>query len=388
MSVAVEAELSEPRDVVKSKRVGVARRYLTVTCKFDLDELVQDLDVGPTQDWQRQAACLGAGPSQFFPERGGEVMSAKRACVGCGVRRSCLVFALTKRERHGIWGGMAERQRRRVRRALDDLGINLPKNEPRRTFDEGRTVMPMGKLKTGRPAKRRQEEAEPVLRPRQRSVVPEREPRQGRAVDSGGREELTRPTTFVPPLFSDLQRQTVRMTTGALHKVDRVRVVASRSDVDRIAAGTAAVLDIPRVLLVVTGLHGVRLRLEQWRAVWATATTVVIGNKGEELGDGAAYAPTVKRLLVAAGPDEALVVVALSDLSVITKAITTGMPAFGLVVVDDVGWMLQEDPGAVAELADGHVTAHKVFVTRLETEAEDGRFGEVVVGRAPSRKAS
>jgi WhiB family redox-sensing transcriptional regulator len=40
----------------------------------------------------------------------------KSICRECGVRDACLEFAITTGEKFGIWGGMSERERRRVRR--------------------------------------------------------------------------------------------------------------------------------------------------------------------------------------------------------------------------------------------------------------------------------
>ena len=42
---------------------------------------------------------------------------AKEVCRGCVVREDCLEFAIANSEKFGIWGGMSERERRRVRRA-------------------------------------------------------------------------------------------------------------------------------------------------------------------------------------------------------------------------------------------------------------------------------
>ncbi len=71
----------------------------------------------PTQPaWQRQANCMGVDPDLFFPERGASTREAKEVCRGCVVREDCLEFALTNGEKFGIWGGMSERERRRIRR--------------------------------------------------------------------------------------------------------------------------------------------------------------------------------------------------------------------------------------------------------------------------------
>ena len=37
-------------------------------------------------------------------------------CRGCIVRSQCLEYALVHSEKFGIWGGMSERERRRIRR--------------------------------------------------------------------------------------------------------------------------------------------------------------------------------------------------------------------------------------------------------------------------------
>ncbi len=66
--------------------------------------------------WQRLANCLGVDPDLFFPERGASTKEAKRVCRACVVREECLEYALANGEKFGIWGGMSERERRRVRR--------------------------------------------------------------------------------------------------------------------------------------------------------------------------------------------------------------------------------------------------------------------------------
>ena len=76
-----------------------------------------DLDTG----WKDLSNCLGVDPDLFFPERGASTREAKEVCRGCEVRIDCLEYALQNGEKFGIWGGMSERERRRIRRqrALD-----------------------------------------------------------------------------------------------------------------------------------------------------------------------------------------------------------------------------------------------------------------------------
>jgi WhiB family redox-sensing transcriptional regulator len=65
--------------------------------------------------WRQDALCAETDPEAFFPEKGGSTREAKRVCVGCEVRAECLEFALASDERFGIWGGLSERERRRLR---------------------------------------------------------------------------------------------------------------------------------------------------------------------------------------------------------------------------------------------------------------------------------
>lgn len=69
------------------------------------------------RSWQGQANCLGVDPDMFFPERGASTRDAKAVCRGCVVRDECLEYALVNGEKFGIWGGLSERERRRLRRA-------------------------------------------------------------------------------------------------------------------------------------------------------------------------------------------------------------------------------------------------------------------------------
>ena len=66
--------------------------------------------------WQQQALCAQTDPEAFFPEKGGSTREAKSICLSCEVREECLEYALANDERFGIWGGLSERERRRLRR--------------------------------------------------------------------------------------------------------------------------------------------------------------------------------------------------------------------------------------------------------------------------------
>jgi WhiB family redox-sensing transcriptional regulator len=71
-----------------------------------------------TEQWQDRALCAQTDPEAFFPEKGGSTREAKKICLGCEVRSECLDYALAKDERFGIWGGLSERERRRLKRGI------------------------------------------------------------------------------------------------------------------------------------------------------------------------------------------------------------------------------------------------------------------------------
>jgi WhiB family transcriptional regulator, redox-sensing transcriptional regulator len=68
--------------------------------------------------WQELALCAQTDPEAFFPEKGGSTREAKRVCQSCEVRQECLEYALANDERFGIWGGLSERERRRLKRRI------------------------------------------------------------------------------------------------------------------------------------------------------------------------------------------------------------------------------------------------------------------------------
>jgi len=80
---------------------------------FAADPAMDFLD----EQWQERALCSQTDPEAFFPEKGGSTREAKRICTGCEVRDECLEYALAHDERFGIWGGLSERERRRLKRS-------------------------------------------------------------------------------------------------------------------------------------------------------------------------------------------------------------------------------------------------------------------------------
>ena len=77
--------------------------------------IVLDL-LGTAPEWHERALCSQTDPEAFFPEKGGSTREAKKICTGCEVKAQCLEYALSNDERFGIWGGLSERERRRLKR--------------------------------------------------------------------------------------------------------------------------------------------------------------------------------------------------------------------------------------------------------------------------------
>ena len=81
-------------------------------------DLAEIFGLPEEQSWQERALCAQTDPEAFFPEKGGSTREAKRICTGCEVRGECLEYALEHDERFGIWGGLSERERRRLKRRV------------------------------------------------------------------------------------------------------------------------------------------------------------------------------------------------------------------------------------------------------------------------------
>ncbi len=95
----------EPAELPPARRYLIAEKTVRVT----------DL-LGNAPEWQERALCAQTDPEAFFPEKGGSTREAKRICTHCEVRADCLEYALGRDERWGVWGGLSERERRKLKR--------------------------------------------------------------------------------------------------------------------------------------------------------------------------------------------------------------------------------------------------------------------------------
>lgn len=86
--------------------------------------------------WVADALCAQVDPEMFFPSKssprdsvsegpGNTSIEAKAVCRKCTVSAECLEYALANDEPHGIWGGLSERERRRLKKPN-----HLPTDDP------------------------------------------------------------------------------------------------------------------------------------------------------------------------------------------------------------------------------------------------------------------
>ncbi|RFD25899.1 WhiB [Mycobacterium uberis] len=108
---------STPHTTSGVAQTAVARPYLSLVPEA-LAGFEAELESEPSDQWQDRALCAQTDPEAFFPEKGGSTREAKKICLGCEVRYECLEYALAHDERFGIWGGLSERERRRLKRGV------------------------------------------------------------------------------------------------------------------------------------------------------------------------------------------------------------------------------------------------------------------------------
>jgi WhiB family redox-sensing transcriptional regulator len=97
-------------------RAGVPDDWFVDPIKLGVPGVRQNVDDDNPLAWQSDSLCAQTDPEAFFPEKGGSTRDAKKICTSCEVRTQCLEYALSNDERFGIWGGLSERERRKLRK--------------------------------------------------------------------------------------------------------------------------------------------------------------------------------------------------------------------------------------------------------------------------------
>jgi WhiB family redox-sensing transcriptional regulator len=80
------------------------------------------------EEWRDRASCRDTSPELFFPigTTGlalDQIDAARTVCEECPVAHECLEFALATNQEAGVWGGLTEDERRRIRKGLDVVAV-------------------------------------------------------------------------------------------------------------------------------------------------------------------------------------------------------------------------------------------------------------------------
>ncbi|MGW4951543.1 WhiB family transcriptional regulator [Streptomyces parvulus] len=72
-------------------------------------------------NWRARSVCKDEDPDLFFPIGNTgpallQIEEAKSVCRRCPVMEGCLQWALENGQEHGVWGGLDEDERRRMKR--------------------------------------------------------------------------------------------------------------------------------------------------------------------------------------------------------------------------------------------------------------------------------
>jgi WhiB family transcriptional regulator, redox-sensing transcriptional regulator len=108
--------MTSPAPLKPAGASGPSDRTLAPAPTPLLPLLLADLTATPGElGWMDSALCAQTDPEAFFPEKGGSTREAKRTCRACEVRAECLEYALEHDEHYGVWGGLSEAERKRLR---------------------------------------------------------------------------------------------------------------------------------------------------------------------------------------------------------------------------------------------------------------------------------
>lgn len=63
--------------------------------------------------FDKNVNCAKVDPDLMTPDKDDYAanQAARNVCRGCPIQQECLAWSLETRTRHGVWGGLTERQR-------------------------------------------------------------------------------------------------------------------------------------------------------------------------------------------------------------------------------------------------------------------------------------
>lgn len=96
-------------------------RHHVLAALFESGRKGSDFYLPEPEPWTADAVCAQTDPEAWFPDKGGSTRAAKAICRSCPVIAECLAYALRNDERYGIYGGLSERERRRLKPCTEDI---------------------------------------------------------------------------------------------------------------------------------------------------------------------------------------------------------------------------------------------------------------------------
>jgi WhiB family redox-sensing transcriptional regulator len=75
------------------------------------------------RDWTELSLCRKMDKDLFFPDSYSGVKKAKEICSKCPVSRQCLQYAMNNDITYGVWGGLGETDRLRLRKTRKSAGL-------------------------------------------------------------------------------------------------------------------------------------------------------------------------------------------------------------------------------------------------------------------------
>ena len=88
-------------------------------------------------NWREGRACRKVDPEMFFDDDREKLAIA--LCFKCPVRELCLSWAMRHNEKHGVWGGLTELERRQVN--TPRVRVKCPHCANTRIFDDERSAI-------------------------------------------------------------------------------------------------------------------------------------------------------------------------------------------------------------------------------------------------------
>lgn len=101
----------------KCNNCGTYSNLILHERKYSCELCARKPQLPPDENWVAGAACRKT-TLDFFSEEKIDIYMAKLICGDCPVKNICLNEAISRKERHGVWGGTSEEDRSAIFRRM------------------------------------------------------------------------------------------------------------------------------------------------------------------------------------------------------------------------------------------------------------------------------